>query len=494
MRKLLIIAFFSLVVMAHALKPQQRAIEIKMADKDYWWGESFDLARNIKSPEARQAIRDRALADLNNSIRTFVFARIEHEESEQDGRISSLTTKSIQISSAQYLQNVRYLEYTSSKRFYVLAYLHREDYARSENESIERIHAILNTAILREKQGEEGYFTDYLKCYLYAQGITQSITHENMELSSWLRSKLMDMLNAFDISAKITGHPSSSSYPFTFETNTPQNANALLLSVPELGFHDLKMVQGRLNLFYDKEPSRQIPELQVILKPDIRDLETDPFISDGAKQLRLSVTKRIALDFSSFITVDWQHQSDGLHTVFTPIIRGISLAGVTWDLGDGSLLNAFDEPIGHHYAQAGEYEVIMLVNSELSIRKKIIVKDGASPAPIVIRENTPIITDNHDQSLVKGQDDKLRDIREMSQLLTYLKEQTRMGELVFGPVKHGTDLRTAWVVIFDRKGMRVALLEPQGDSHVDVDSKEEVAEIAKRYHGKQGFYIRYIGE
>ena len=69
-----------------------------------------------------------------------------------------------------------------------------------------------------------------------------------------------------------------------------------------------------------------------------------------------------------------------------------------------------------------------------------------------------------------------------------------MGKLVFGPVKRGTDLRGAWVVVFDRNGVRVALLEPQGDSHVDVESKEEVAKLINRYQGNQGFYIRYIGE
>ncbi len=494
MKRLCLILILLPILAARAPKPVDQAIMIKMAEQEYWWGQSYDLARNARTPEARQLLKDRALADLNNSIRTFVWSQITHSETDSGAQSSSRTDSSIQISSAQYLQNVRYLEYTENKRYYVLAYLRREDFEQSERENIERIMSLLGSAITHEKQRKPGYLNEYLRTYLHAQGVTRSLQHEGSELTSWLNAKIVSELQNLPLKAQVSSPGTRSVYPVEISSQNQELASALLYDIPELGFRDLKMVEGKLNIFYEGEPSRSEIELQLVLRPDTESLREDISIREGAQKLRMNTVRKLSLNFGTHIKADWQFVADGTNVSFSPVIMGMSISSIEWDFGDGKKVMALDRPINHSYASSGQYEVRMMVNNDIRIAKTISITNVAEASALV--ENTRINPDPELPELVHNDfADHLGSFSNLQLLTRYLDQQKWEGNLVWGWLEKGQDTKGAWIVIVEPKNMGIIdLLMPESGSHQKVSDRTRVSDIFGSYKGKLGIYIHQITE
>lgn len=494
-RSIIVLLLLCSVLFAKVNKTEQRALEIKLSE-DFWWGESFDTSKAAKQDAHHQLLKNRALADLNNSIRSFVISKMEHQESEGSGN-SSYTSKSISISSAHYLKNVRYLEYTVKKRHYILAYLAEEDYFRSENDVVEKLQNLLNTAIVARQNRSSGYLDLLVRCFLVSQSISKVMLHDGLELSSWLNSTIRNELQNAVIKAEVLRRGVHNSYPILFTCENLGLSASLLVSVPQLGFVDMKMVDGKLQMFYEALPSGKTMDINVELKPDLSAIKEDPLLADAASRSRMGIIRRLELDFSKHITVNWTSKSNGFEVEFEPYFWGLSLAGTTWDFGDGNSIKAMDKPVKHRYSKEGTYDVSLRMNDDIVISRQIRVLDPVSeqknrrPKEVYTLKFEP----DGKTRLIAQNPSKLQQITDYKELYAYLEKGKSDGQLVWGKLERGADLNGAWIMIFEPDASsRLACLKPKGQTHLNVDTQENIPNIFESYKGKLGLYVRYLNE
>jgi|GEM_PF-6137729 len=499
MKRLVFILLLFSILYAKAPSAEDRAHQIKISESDYWWGESFDTVKAAKQEPVRNALKDRALAELTNSIRSFVISNIELQDNESGRHSTSTISKSVSISSAQYLQSVRYLEYTANKRYYVLAYLSKEDFRRTEDEAVAKLMSILNGALQKRREQSPGYFEQLLTAYLYAQGITRVLEYEGRELSAWLYSQLQQEMEGIVLEARVLPSGTRKSYPVEIKATNLSCANSLLYTIPELGFKELKMIEGKIDVFYEALPSRRKMEVMITITPDLSAVSADPVLAMTARAMRLSVNKKIALDFSSYIDVDFEYEVNGSAVKCIPRFKGISLAGTIWDFGDGNSQKGTDQAVQHEYLKAGLYTITMQVNDDIMVQKtvsvhgKFVPKDSpVLPEKKVSIEHTALPVVNIDASTKALQ---ITELQELEASLAYLEDAKKRGILVWGRLDRKADIEGAWVLIFDpQTKKRLACLQPVGQGHLEFGGDKKVPNIFDTYRGKIGFYVRLVEE
>lgn len=398
MKKIRLILLFLLPILLFAkpLKPAQEALRIKTSRNEYWWGDAYDLSKNVRKPADKQRLKDQALADLVNRIRVHIFTEMQHQESEAGGQYSSQSETSIRLSSAQHLSNVHYLEYKENKRTYFLAYLSMQDYERTQEEEVERIKNIVRSAQAHEDKGELIQVESYLRAYLMAQTLGRNIQHEGMDFSSMIQNKLLSLMQDLPLSAKVGTKDVWGNYPIEIISEDSRLSDAFEFEIPELGFKNLKMVDGELKIFYEGDPSKSKQDIELIISPNVRVFLQDNILKDGAKALRMNQSRKLCLDFSDQITVDWDYENEGLRCTFKPVIRGLSIARLNWDFGDGTTKDVRDLIVTHDYDQSSSYDVTLQVNDDIKANKIVHLRSipdrKVTPKPLAKEPEQPVTT------------------------------------------------------------------------------------------------------
>ena len=530
---LILLSLLPLLLLAAPLKPEQEALRIKSSRDEYWWGEAYDLSKNVKKPADSQRLKDQALADLVNRIRVHVFAEMQLQESETDGRLASQSDISVRLSSAQHLSNVHYLEYKENKRSYVLAYLSREDYQRIQNEQVERIQNILRSAQAHEEKGELAQVEDYLRAYLMTQNLGQNVQHEGMDLSSLIHKKILSLMQRLPLSAKVETKDVWGNYPIVITCEDSRLSGGFEFELPALGFKNLRMVDGELKIFYEGDPSKRKQDIELIISPDLRAFMQDKALKDGATALRMNQSRKLCLDFSEQISVDWVHKSEGLRCTFTPVINGLSIAKLHWDFGDKTVRDVRDLNIVHDYAQSGNYNVTLQVNDDIQVSKIVSVKGKPAiekpsepivqkPEKVAVQQTVPVapkeaITETRQVVVnevpkkpvkeapvpiqVKSNDSvnafgkQLQNIGRVQELTAFLDTEKSQGNLVWGWFKGKDDPEGYWLVILDPDtGNVLDRLAPEKEGHRALSDQSLVSSQGERFKGKLALYIYLIEE
>ncbi len=535
--RLILLFLIPLLVLAKPLKPAEEALRIKSSRHEYWWGEAYDLSKNARKPADKQRLKEQALADLVNRIRVHIFTEMQHQERETDGQLSSQSETSIRLSSAQYLSNVHYLEYKENKRTYFLAYLSMQDYERTQEEEVERIKSLVRSAQTHEKEGEFAQVESYLRAYLMAQTLGQNIQHEGMDLSSSIQSKILSLMQDLPLSAKVGAKDVWGNYPIEIISKNSRLSGAFEFEIPELGFKNLRMVDGELKIFYEGDPSKSKQDIELIISPDVRVFMQDNTLKDGAKALRMNYSRKLCLDFSEHINVDWSYESEGLRCTFSPVIKGLSIARLNWNFGDGTVKDVRDLIVTHDYAQSSSYQVTFEVNDAIQVSKTISLKTmpdiKIKPEPSIkepehplvtktiretmqeaIEEATPELLEEPTQEfyaepaqkaapVAKASDEytvsefgvRLKTMDRVQELMAFLDTEKNQGNLVWGWFKSQDDPEGYWLVILDPDTGRVIdRLAPDGEGHRALSDQSRVGSLSEHFKGKLALYIYPIEE
>ncbi|MDD3534638.1 MAG: PKD domain-containing protein [Candidatus Cloacimonetes bacterium] len=503
--RIILLLLLPLLLFAQKLKPEQEALKIKSSRAEYWWGEAYDLSKNVKKPAELQKLKDQALADLVNRIRVHVFSQMQHQETEADGKLSTETQSNIRLSSAQYLSNVHYLEYQQNKRSYVLVYLSRQDYQRIQEEQIQRIQSILRSAQMHETAGEPAFVEDYLRAYLLAQSLGQNLQHEGVELSSWIKNKITALMQNLPLKAKVSAKDAWGNYPIEISTTDTRLSGAFEYDLPELGFKNSRMADGSFKVFYEGNPSKSKQNIETIISPDLSAFGQDELLKEGAEALRMHLSRQLALDFTEHISVDWEYTCEGLNCRFSPEIKGLSIAKLSWDFGDESAQDVRDLGITHEYRQGSSYLVTLTVNDDLKVSKTISVKGKpALPKPSLPQIEQPqheadrdIVPTTSEQTAGVPQDfaHKLQGFSDVQALTRWLDTEKEQGTLVWGWLKKQEEPEGYWLVILEPKtGEVIERLAPEAEGHRVLSDQSRIKGLGERFKGKLALYIYLIGE
>ncbi len=497
----LVLILLPLMFMAKAPKPAEEALRIKLSKNQYWWGEAYDLKSKVKKPQERQALKEKALADLVNRIRVHVFSEILHSEGEADGQLSSQSEINVRLSSAQYLSNVHYLEYREKKRYYVLAYLSRQDYQNIQREQIQCVQSFMQTAQKHELEGNLSYIRDYLSAYLLAQNLGQNLEFEGKELGSYIKNKIQSLMQSLPLSAKIGKADTMGNYPITIQSSNANLAGAIIYDLPELGFSGLKMIEGQTKLFYEGNPSKKELELQLNLRPDMSSFMDDDLLAEAAKSLRMNQSRRLVLDFSEHVNVDFEYDCDGLACSFYPQIEGLSIARMYWDFGDGSSSDTKELQVNHFYRRGGIFQVSLKINDDIEVVKYVKVEGtGLSElkpsTPNLPSELVPVVQSSEEWADFETNfAEKLSGYRNVQELIGFLDEHKKMGYLVWGYLKMDEDTRDSWLVLLEpQSGEVLEILKPEGGVHVAYSDKHNVPSLSEEFKGKLAIYVILIGD
>jgi len=483
-RVLILIAILIMAVDVYTVNKQDQETaefvrSIKMSQDQYWWDEtSIKPSELRKKTQKRDVLRQNLKLDIGHQIISFVQGSINNREIETDGANNSYIERNVSVSTNLYLKNISYYEYRKDNLIYMFAYLKKSNFKAQEDETIEKILGIVASAKKMENNGESGYLYSYYKAYLMSYNVTRAFSDNqgvgNMQL--WMENKLHTILNDIVISSIVIPTVTSKTKPVELLFAGKAQPPGLQIEIPSLGFDQLAITDGKCNFFYDGQPSHKIEEFQVNLSIDPSIVASDPEISELAMQRKITVQKQIKLDFSYLFHVDFSYQVDNLKVLFNPAYGDISVLSVLWDLGDGKKSNSLNV-LEYSYSTPGTYTVKLVVNDEVEVIHAISVKSNE----ILGSAQTEIATGMQLLQYCKA-----------TELFKYLDQQKAEHRLTYGRLTRNSDLENAWIVITEKDGSIIAILQPQDGKYLDLLSKTPIEDIFTTYHGKAAIYISYF--
>jgi hypothetical protein len=443
--------------------------------------------------ETLQEARREALHQLSSSIQMSVRSVFERHVQET-GRLFQDSTWLVQsVSSAIKLRDVKECIEETVGGYRVLKYIERIQLERLM-EDIRR--DILDHLTLAEPGKENldmaGALWHTYAAYLLSRVYTDTLTLpplqgipplSNAELS--LRTRLNHLLQMIHFSVKSI--ESEDDILLVYLNGTVERAPVKRLS--------LSYYNGTTTEFLSVEAGRAIleyhnpvtdPQKTLTLRINLRNfdaLEVDPFLKQldhGTDISVFDVDRRIPLDLSSEIRVDFDIHQDSCTVECVPRLKFIHPESFSWQFGDGTI-SGQTQPV-HKYNEPGVYTISLVLNGDehLQHRKQIDLKTGTiTEVPLAAPAASTAVADPSILRLAKTV--------LVKDALTMLQQQSKKGRWIVGQRHDFYTPEDKYVLICDTQTVYAVLWFRNGQ-YTNIASGNHLADLS----GYRGYRMIWI--
>jgi hypothetical protein len=440
---LVIIAF--LLLSQTGLQAQVSESEIKLS-REFYWGEA--------TAESVEEARNMARRDLATRIVSTIRTESRLVSSEIDGEFSQSYVQNVQSESNLQIRGLDYLDIPRRNYIRSIAYIRIVDYDKQVAEQIDKARAIVRNAQLIEiESGLDKALPEYLLAWSEARYIPTSLFVsqglDSLDINTLVRQKIRSW--AESISLKVNSvdggliNDSDVAINVQIEASflgNPVGAAKIRWSESGYGFHDL--LDGKVNVFYDKLPNRAVERKRILIAPSLNIL---PNSSTDILDI-LAVEKSIDLSFNSIAGVDIEilnNQESSLN--LRALISNLSVNRIEWFVGNTSIGTTQDITIPKSRLLSQALSLVVNRDTAMTVRRiwrnnQLVDLENTSETSAMptlisseIRE-TPlgVVTSNYFDLENDPIANELVQIVDYQILMNWLRSQSRVGNISFGAV------------------------------------------------------------
>lgn len=372
-----------LMLAAGTANGQPDDYEIRMSG-NYFWGEGVSLDR-------AEAV-SLAQGDLIGRIVTLVIAEQDHGITEDDDGFSTFYASATRTISRMELRGLDHrVRERPDGSFSVLAWLHRDDYARSIETERERQIGLAEHAAQIER--EDGLnraipfiYRAFLNTYYFPEPLyLPDEAGRNIEAREYYRRKLDRWASQIEITpgrpegGNLEGDVVEIGIPLRFAVGR-QAASELDVGLDIPGYGTRATIGGQTRLYLERLPSRPSETFTLRYRPALEDTRANRDWMLLAESIGPFYRSNITLDFTPVITIGFTSTrvADKAYR-FHSRIENLSISHVEWDFGDGTVSHEWHP--AHQFSTLDPPPEITLRlnrNPDLEIRQKL-TADGLRP-------------------------------------------------------------------------------------------------------------------
>ena len=481
--------------------------EIRMSG-NYYWGEAVSMVRSEAISLAR--------SDLIGKIVILVVSEQVHGISEDDEQFSSYYESASRTISRMELRG---LDHTVIERrdgsFQALAWLHKDDYARSlELERERQIGLAEHAAGIERREGLDRaipvIYRAFLNTYYFPEPLY--LTDESgrrVEAQQYYRSKLDRWAAGLNLIAEapeggmMPGDVIEITVPVS-SVDRDRPSSELKMGFDIAGYGYRKTVGGNTRLFLERLPDRPKESITVRFRPALEDTRANREWMVLAEEVGPWYRRDLAIDFSPIITVDFTaREIAGNAWRFQSRIDNLSLNHIEWDFGDGTFSD--ERNPAHQYKRLDSpVRVTLRVNRnpELTVVKELGPQGLRAVAEAVRTEPArsdpaPSIHSTFQWQEMTTSPENRRYLRTLSgeedagEILRSLQTRARHQNIRYGNRAAIQIVDESFVVIVDPESLRVrAFLSPvQQGSRFDLKTGNRIINFEEAYRGYGTIWI-----
>lgn len=502
-----------------------------MLSGNYHYGEGYAVTREEAIRSARVDLIEKLVVVIDSEMRSEIHETEEDFRSEFASRTRSMSR--MQLRGLNYLNLER-----RDKTWKSIAYISKEDYERTLDIERNRLTSLLNQVYRTEntaslQQAASGYAELLIERQFYPVPIYTSAELHGAEsdIADFSRNRLrnwMDDLEIRVVRGEVFSDGTMDETNILLElTSQGHPVNNLMIGLDRAGYGMLEVVDGRAQLFVDVLPDAPEVNYRMVLQP--RYAGSDPELRALAEQVLPQVRRRITVDFSGEILLDFSVIRLGTGGYqFQPEIQNLAVSDLHWDFGDGRRTNqasprhVFDHPEQvHSITLRVNRDDRLIARRDLHPDGRLMVaappdKASESPeeivAPTATEKETPVASPDSDappdaRETEAGAADpvlrftvplrhremveELKRSRNYNETMARLNHYQRENRLRFGSRQAVDNVEESYVLIVNTERREIeALLSPEIDKvRQNLLSNELIEDLAERYRGRAPVWI-----
>ena len=491
-RKIIWPIFLITIIFNTGLSAQSENL-IKLSG-EYYYGEGIRDSLSLAKKDA--------VDDLIYKISVTLKSSTEFYQRETDNELVSDFSKTTKAYSTFRLKGLNFFtKHLNNGKYQVTSYVSRDDYKISLNEIFDEVQELIKLGenIESEKGLNEAvhyYYEAYLKTFLSPDPIsyiTSEGGREYKNIKTFLEAKVKIFLAKLNIVLlNIIDDPSVPDL-FTLDISADYNGKPIdniEMNIDTPGNPKRLVKKGKASLFLYSQPSRPLIDYDLNLNMYYK---SNSELNDFHQEFPIAEKRRISVDFSKIIKIDFKIITNPNELIFRPIAKNISVSKVFWDFGDGT--NSNDVEPNHTYPREGIYEVKLQINGleEFEVTKHIDssgvlldTKHAQKKEPVVSKK-TVLDPAEQTKNLIIGDLIRCEVIDDLKEKLDGYKKN---GKLFFGRKSDFIDEKNCYIIVFNPKNKKIAgFLTPQKEYRINLIDSKRIDDLTEHFKNMAALWL-----
>ncbi|MDX2128542.1 MAG: PKD domain-containing protein [Chloroherpetonaceae bacterium] len=454
------------------------------------------------SDESLEAARNAAKKLVIEQIVQNVFSQSNLESKQVNGEYTESYSMTVRSTSRLNLQGLRFIDggKQNDGKYKAFAFIKLSDVEASFNDVAEQLRGVILTAEQVEKNlGLSKSIDQYLRAYLQSFYSPKPIKYkselQNVEFPdarAFLDLKLKLYFSQIDIKVlanniEESGTERTSAFTIPVELYyRNQPVEKLFAKLESQDSPQITVIDGKGKFTLYGDPDAPKKEFRLKLIPYLDKKSLPPDMLENFESERFIDQRRLQIEFSKIVNIDFSAEINEFNVVFTPILKHVSLLpdGINWDFGDGNTSKTFKAST--RYAKPGVYKVTLTVNNikDFKVTKEIEVKANASEGVDIIAvpkiQLPPILA-------------SLSPVTSADSVFSVLTELKNKGKITFGRQTDFSNTDRCVVIVVNPKEKKLSTIftDLQTDkTRKDFFTGESLQDVKEKTKGMQAIWVQ----